>query len=232
VKPTTPIVLLVEDDESIALLMRLYLEKEGYEVQTATDGEQALVQFDRLHPNLVVLDLMIPKIDGFEVCKEIRAASNTPIIMVTAKSQTHDKVLGFELGADDYLAKPFDPPELVARVKAILRRSQPFVHKQLRFEGLLIDLDNYSVEVEGERIELPPKEMELLHFLAAHPNLVFDRERILTQVWGFEYEGDNRTVDVHVKRLRQKIEREHLAWGIRTVWGVGYKFEVKKHEKA
>ncbi|MGZ4031417.1 MAG: response regulator transcription factor [Tumebacillaceae bacterium] len=231
-KPTTPIVLLVEDDESIALLMRLYLEKEGYEVQIATDGEQALELFERLHPNLVVLDLMIPKIDGLAVCREIRSGSNTPIIMVTAKSQTHDKVLGFELGADDYLAKPFDPPELIARVKAIMRRSQPFVHKQLRFEGLLIDLDNYSVEVEGERIELPPKEMELLHFLASHPNQVFDRERILTQVWGFEYEGDNRTVDVHVKRIRQKIEREHLAWGIRTVWGVGYKFEVKKHEKA
>jgi DNA-binding response OmpR family regulator len=232
VKPTTPIVLLVEDDESIALLMRLYLEKEGYEVLVATDGEQALEMFERLHPNLVVLDLMIPKIDGFGVCREIRAGSNTPIIMVTAKSQTHDKVLGFELGADDYLAKPFDPPELVARVKAIMRRSQSFVHKQLRFEGMLIDLDNYSVEVEGERIELPPKEMELLHFLASHPNQVFDRERILTQVWGFEYEGDNRTVDVHVKRIRQKIEREHLVWGIRTVWGVGYKFEVKKHEKA
>ncbi|PWK15849.1 response regulator transcription factor [Tumebacillus permanentifrigoris] len=223
-----PIILVVEDDESIALLMRLYLEKEGFEFVHAVDGEQALHLYRRLRPSLVVLDLMIPKIDGHAVCKQIRREGTTPIIMVTAKTQSQDKLLGFDLGADDYLGKPFDPPELVARVKAVLRRSQPKVAKQLRYEGLLIDLDDYVVEVDCERIVLPPKEMDLLHFIASHPNQVFDREHILGKVWGAEYEGDNRTVDVHVKRLREKIERPDLPWSIRTVWGVGYKFEVQK----
>lgn len=227
-KRHAPMILLVEDDESIALLMQLYLEKDGYEVVSATDGEEAMSLYRKLHPNLVVLDLMIPRKDGLTVCKEIRRDGNTPIIMVTAKTQTHDKVLGLELGADDYIAKPFDPPELVARVKAVMRRSQPFAHKQLRYDTLLIDLDTYTVEVDGERHVLPPKEMELLHFLASHPNQVFDREQILLQVWGAEYEGDNRTVDVHVKRIREKIERAERPFGIRTVWGVGYKFEVVK----
>lgn len=223
-----PIILVVEDDESIALLMRLYLEKEGFEFVHATDGEQAMQLYRRLRPHLVLLDLMIPKIDGLGVCKQMRREGTTPIIMVTAKTQSQDKLTGFDLGADDYLGKPFDPPELIARVKAVLRRSQPTAAKQLRYEGLLIDLDHYAVEVEGERLVLPPKEMDLLHFLASHPNLVFDREHILDKVWGAEYEGDNRTVDVHVKRLREKVERPHLPWGIRTVWGVGYKFEVQK----
>ncbi|WP_038083134.1 response regulator transcription factor [Tumebacillus flagellatus] len=222
------VILVVEDDESIALLMRLYLEKEGFEFVHAKDGEEAIQMYRRLHPNLVVLDLMIPKIDGLAVCKQIRRDGTTPIIIVTAKTQSQDKLTGFDLGADDYLGKPFDPPELVARVKAVLRRSQPTASKQLRYEGLLIDLDHYTVEVDGEPLVLPPKEMDLLHFLASHPNLVFDREHILDKVWGAEYEGDNRTVDVHVKRLREKLERPELPWGIRTVWGVGYKFEVPK----
>jgi DNA-binding response OmpR family regulator len=226
-KKQVPLIMIVEDDESIALLMRLYLEKAGYEVVTVEDGEMALQTFRRLRPHLVVLDLMIPKVDGLAVCREIRRESNVPLIIVTAKSETHDKVLGLGIGADDYLGKPFDPPELVARVKALLRRSLPFSNGQVRYEGLLIDLDHYVVEVEGERLVLPPKEMELLHFLATHPNQVFDREQILERVWGLGYQGDNRTVDVHVKRLREKLDRPDLPWGIRTVWGVGYKFEVR-----
>jgi DNA-binding response OmpR family regulator len=226
-KKQVPLIMIVEDDESIALLMRLYLEKAGYEVVTVEDGEMALQTFRRLRPHLVVLDLMIPKVDGLAVCREIRRESNVPLIIVTAKSETHDKVLGLGIGADDYLGKPFDPPELVARVKALLRRSLPFSNGQVRYEGLLIDLDHYVVEVEGERLILPPKEMELLHFLATHPNQVFDREQILERVWGLGYQGDNRTVDVHVKRLREKLDRPDLPWGIRTVWGVGYKFEVR-----
>jgi DNA-binding response OmpR family regulator len=226
-KKQAPLIMIVEDDESIALLMRLYLEKAGYEVVTVEDGEMALQTFRRLRPHLVVLDLMIPKVDGLAVCREIRRESNVPLIIVTAKSETHDKVLGLGKGADDYLGKPFDPPELVARVKALLRRSLPFSKSQVRYEGLLIDLDHYVVEVEGERLVLPPKEMELLHFLATHPNQVFDREQILERVWGLGYQGDNRTVDVHVKRLREKLDRPDLPWGIRTVWGVGYKFEVR-----
>lgn len=227
-KRQAPLILLVEDDESIAILMRLYLEKEGYEVVTAENGEEALRLYRRVRPDLVVLDLMIPKLDGLSVCRAIRDEDNTPIFMVTAKTQTHDKVVGFERGADDYLAKPFDPPEFVVRVKALLRRTQPFAHRQLRFPGLVIDLNHYRVEVEGQALVLPPKEMELLQFLAAHPNQVFDREQILERVWGMEFAGDNRTVDVHVKRLREKLERPELSWGIRTVWGVGYKFEVNK----
>lgn len=223
-------ILLVEDDESIQLLLRLYLEKEGYRILTATDGKEGLQIWDAEKPSLVLLDLMLPGMDGVSVCKAIRRRSDTPIIMLTAKSQSHDKVEGLELGADDYITKPFDPPELVARVRAVLRRKmEKGLNPRLEFEGLLIDRETFEVRVEGESISLPLKEMDLLCFLAAHPNQVFNREQILERVWGLDFMGDNRTVDVHIKRLREKIEKPDLPWGIRTVWGVGYKFEVTEY---
>ena len=199
------------------------------------DGEEALVAFDTYQPNLMLLDLMLPGIDGYQVCREIRARSNTPIIMLSAKGEVFDKVLGLEMGADDYIMKPFDSKEMVARVKAVLRRYQPGQKmespvedksKRVEYPGISINLTNYSVIVDGQTVDMPPKELELLYFLAASPNQVFTREQLLDQIWGYEYIGDTRTVDVHIKRLREKI-KDHATWGLATVWGIGYKFEVK-----
>ncbi|MGO5053141.1 response regulator [Lachnospiraceae bacterium LCP25S3_G4] len=228
-------ILIVDDDESIAELISLYLTKECFDTMMVHDGEEALVAFDSYVPNLVLLDLMLPGIDGYQVCREIRAKSNTPIIMLSAKGEVFDKVLGLELGADDYIMKPFDSKEMVARVKAVLRRYQPVKSEELvadkgrcvEFPGITINLTNYSVICDGEVVDMPPKELELLYFLAASPNQVFTREQLLDQIWGYEYIGDTRTVDVHIKRLREKI-KDHAHWSLGTVWGIGYKFEVKK----
>lgn len=225
-------ILIVDDDTNIAELISLYLTKECYEVKIVTDGEQALQVFDSFAPNLILLDLMLPGIDGYQVCREIRTRSNTPIIMLSAKGEIFDKVLGLELGADDYMIKPFDSKELVARVKAVLRRFQPArpetgsESKIVQYPDLIINQTNYSVIYQGHTVEMPPKELELLYFLASSPNQVFTREQLLDHIWGYEYIGDTRTVDVHIKRLREKI-KDHPAWSIATVWGIGYKFEVK-----
>jgi len=224
-------ILLVDDDPNIRQLVNLYLEKEGFEVEMADRGDTALKKFQSSQPNLILLDIMLPGMDGWQVCREIRKTSNVPIIMLTAKDETFDKVLGLELGADDYVAKPFDMKELVARIKAVSRRFHPAEtpdNKELNFPGLTINIGRYTVIYMGKELEMPPKELELLYFLAAHPGMVFTREQLLEQVWGYDYFGDSRTVDVHVKRLREKLtEGESLGWLIKTVWGVGYKFEVK-----
>ena len=228
-------ILIVDDDENIAELISLYLTKECFDTMMVHDGEEALVAFDTYQPNLILLDLMLPGIDGYQVCREIRARSNTPIIMLSAKGEVFDKVLGLEMGADDYIMKPFDSKEMVARVKAVLRRYQPGQKmespvedksKRVEYPGISINLTNYSVIVDGQTVDMPPKELELLYFLAASPNQVFTREQLLDQIWGYEYSGDTRTVDVHIKRLREKI-KDHATWGLATVWGIGYKFEVK-----
>ena len=227
-------ILIVDDDENIAELISLYLTKECYDTMMVHDGEEALVAFESYAPNLILLDLMLPGIDGYQVCREIRAKSNTPIIMLSAKGEVFDKVLGLELGADDYIIKPFDSKEMVARVKAVLRRYQPVKAevpvadktKRVMYPGIEINLTNYSVLVDGKTVDMPPKELELLYFLASSPNQVFTREQLLDQIWGYEYIGDTRTVDVHIKRLREKI-KDHDAWSLGTVWGIGYKFEVK-----
>lgn len=225
-------ILIVDDDANIAELISLYLTKEFYEVQIVEDGEQALQVFDTFKPNLILLDLMLPGMDGYQVCREIRARSNTPIIMLSAKGEIFDKVLGLELGADDYMIKPFDSKELVARVKAVLRRFQPAKSditpssKLVQYPDLIINQTNYSVIYQGQTVDMPPKELELLYFLASSPNQVFTREQLLDHIWGYEYIGDTRTVDVHIKRLREKI-KDHEAWRLATVWGIGYKFEVK-----
>ena len=228
-------ILIVDDDENIAELISLYLTKECFDTMMVHDGEEALVAFDTYQPNLMLLDLMLPGIDGYQVCREIRARSNTPIIMLSAKGEVFDKVLGLEMGADDYIMKPFDSKEMVARVKAVLRRYQPGQKmespvedksKRVEYPGISINLTNYSVIVDGQAVDMPPKELELLYFLAASPNQVFTREQLLDQIWGYEYIGDTRTVDVHIKRLREKI-KDHATWGLATVWGIGYKFEVK-----
>ena len=225
-------ILIVDDDSNIAELISLYLTKEFYEVQIVEDGEQALQVFDTFKPNLILLDLMLPGIDGYQVCREIRARSNTPIIMLSAKGEIFDKVLGLELGADDYMIKPFYSKELVARVKAVLRRFQPAraeavpSSKLVQYPDLIINQTNYSVIYKGHTVDMPPKELELLYFLASSPNQVFTREQLLDHIWGYEYIGDTRTVDVHIKRLREKI-KDHEAWRLATVWGIGYKFEVK-----
>lgn len=227
-------ILIVDDDENIAELISLYLTKECFDTMIVYDGEDALTAFDTYHPNLILLDLMLPGIDGYQVCREIRAKSNTPIIMLSAKGEVFDKVLGLELGADDYILKPFDPKEMVARVRAVLRRYQPAKPdlssmdkgKYVSYPGIEISLTNYSVSVVGTPVEMPPKELELLYFLASSPNQVFTREQLLDQIWGYEYVGDTRTVDVHIKRLREKI-KDHPTWRLSTVWGIGYKFEVK-----
>ena len=228
-------ILIVDDDENIAELISLYLTKECSDTMMVHDGEEALVAFDTYQPNLMLLDLMLPGIDGYQVCREIRARSNTPIIMLSAKGEVFDKVLGLEMGADDYIMKPFDSKEMVARVKAVLRRYQPGQKmespvedksKRVEYPGISINLTNYSVIVDGQTVDMPPKELELLYFLAASPNQVFTREQLLDQIWGYEYIGDTRTVDVHIKRLREKI-KDHATWGLATVWGIGYKFEVK-----
>jgi len=223
-------ILLVDDDPNIRQLLNLYLEKEGFEVTMADRGDTALKLFRESPPNLILLDIMLPGMDGWQVCREVRKVSNIPIIMLTAKDETFDKVLGLELGADDYVAKPFDMKELVARIKAVSRRFQPneAPEKELVFPGLTININQYTVKYLGRELDMPPKELELLYFLASHPSMVFTREQLLEQVWGYDYFGDSRTVDVHVKRLREKLtEGESLGWLIKTVWGVGYKFEVK-----
>ena len=225
-------ILIVDDDENIAELISLYLMKECYETYIVNDGEEALKIFPEFKPNLILLDLMLPGIDGYQVCREIRAKNNVPIIMLSAKGEIFDKVLGLELGADDYILKPFDSKELVARVKAVLRRYQPVKTesvvelKYVEYPDLVVNLSNYSVEYYGKTIDMPPKELELLYFLASSPNQVFTREQLLDNIWGYEYVGDTRTVDVHVKRLREKI-KDKPTWRIATVWGIGYKFEVK-----
>ena len=227
-------ILIVDDDNNIAELISLYLTKECFETKIVNDGELALKEFQTFRPNLILLDLMLPGIDGYQVCREIRHTSDVPIIMLSAKGETFDKVLGLELGADDYILKPFDSKELVARVKAVLRRFQPAKPeayasvdiKCVEYPGLIVNLSNYSVTYDGQQIDMPPKELELLYFLASSPNQVFTREQLLDNIWGYEYVGDTRTVDVHVKRLREKI-KDKPTWRIATVWGIGYKFEVK-----
>ena len=228
-------ILIVDDDVNIAELISLYLIKECYETQIAYDGEEALKLFDSFAPNLVLLDIMLPGIDGYQVCRELRTKASVPIIMLSAKGETFDKVLGLELGADDYMIKPFDTKELVARVKAVLRRYQPAKPapvppqsgKFVEYPDLVINLTNYSVLYMGHPVDMPPKELELLYFLASSPNQVFTREQLLDHIWGYEYIGDTRTVDVHIKRLREKI-KDSESWSISTVWGIGYKFEVKR----
>ncbi|NLB91335.1 MAG: response regulator transcription factor [Clostridiales bacterium] len=226
-------ILFIDDDPNILKLVQLYLEKEGYQVVTATRGDEGLATFKKSLPQLVLLDIMMPGMDGWQVCRAIRQESNVPIIMLTAKDETFDKVLGLELGADDYVSKPFEPKELVARIKAVLRRSALSVSAQeegqsVSYPGLKISLTQYEVHYADRLIEMPPKEIELLYFLASHPNMVFTREQLLEQVWDFNFFGDSRTVDVHIKRIREKLtDSEQYNWQIRTVWGVGYKFEVK-----
>jgi DNA-binding response OmpR family regulator len=222
-------VFVVDDDANICELIGLYLEKEGYDVLTANRGDRALEEFSSYAPNLVVLDIMLPGMDGWQLCREIRKKSNIPIIMLTAKGETFDKVLGLELGADDYMVKPFDTKELVARIKAVLRR---YDHKdsgavEVVFPNLVVNKTNYTVKLFGAEIQLPPKELELLFFLASNPNKVFTREQLLEHVCDFDFFGDSRTVDVHIKRLREKIETPGQIWQLKTVWGVGYKFEVR-----
>ena len=225
-------ILIVDDDNNIAELIALYLTKECFETRIVNDGEQALKEIETVRPNLILLDLMLPGMDGYQVCREIRHTSDVPIIMLSAKAETFDKVLGLELGADDYIIKPFDTKELVARVRAVLRRFQvkpapaPSNEKCVSYPDLTINLTNYSVTYMGRQIDMPPKELELLYFLASSPNQVFTREQLLDHIWGYEYIGDTRTVDVHIKRLREKI-KDHPNWAIATVWGIGYKFEVK-----
>ena len=227
-------ILIVDDDTNISELISLYLNKECFETRCEENGEDALKAFSEFHPDLILLDLMLPGMDGYQVCREIRRHSQTPIIMLSAKGEVFDKVLGLELGADDYIIKPFDSKELVSRVKAVLRRT--FVEKpeEPKEEGqivhlpdLTVNLTNYSVTCMGEHLDMPPKELELLYFLASSPNQVFTREQLLDHIWGYEYVGDSRTVDVHIKRLREKL-KDHAAWSLSTVWGIGYRFEVKK----
>ncbi len=229
-------ILIVDDDASIAELIALYLNKECYDTKIVGDGEEALREFPLYKPDLVLLDLMLPGMDGYQVCREMRMLSDTPVIMLSAKGEVFDKVLGLELGADDYMIKPFDSKELVARVKAVLRRYHGKSSRQdpgsqvgdyVEYPDLIVNLTNYSVLYKGHTVEMPPKELELLYFLASSPNQVFTREQLLDHIWGYEYLGDTRTVDVHIKRLREKLDNnEH--WSISTVWGIGYKFEVKK----
>lgn len=231
-------IMIVDDDPSIAELISLYLTKECFDTLKVDDGEMALRMFNEYEPNLILLDLMLPGIDGYEVCREIRRTSKVPIIILSAKGEVFDKVLGLELGADDYIIKPFDSKEMVARVKAVLRRFSKEPEKEeeeqipnekqgnfVSYDDLLINQTNYSVTYLGQQIDMPPKELELLYFLASHPNQVFTREQLLDHIWGYEYIGDTRTVDVHVKRLREKI-KDHANWKLATVWGIGYKFEV------
>ena len=222
-------VLVADDDKNICELLRLYLEKEGYNVRLAYDGEEVLGYVSDFRPDLILLDVMMPKADGWQVLKELRRESRIPVIMITAKGQTYDKVLGLELGADDYITKPFDMQELLARVKAVLRRTSDLVGEEgsvVEFDKLQINIGNYEVRIDGKVIDMPPKELELLYFLAKNPNKVFTRDQLLDKVWGFEYFGDSRTIDVHIKRLRQKLEGVSDRWELKTVWGVGYKFEA------
>ena len=228
-------ILVVDDDLNICELLRLYLEKEGYSVVIANTGMQAVKSFAENQPDLMLLDIMLPELDGWQVCREVRKYSNKPIIMLSAKGETFDKVLGLELGADDYITKPFEAKEVLARIKAVLRRTAGAAApeapeadiKQVVFDKLVINLTNYELKVDGKRVEAPPKEMELLYHLASNPNRVFTRDQLLDEVWGFDYYGDSRTVDVHVKRIREKLEGVSDKWELKTVWSVGYKFETK-----
>ena len=224
-------ILIVDDDANICELLRLYLEKDGFDTVVANDGEQAVEYASKYSPDLILLDIMLPKLDGWQVCREIRKTSETPIIMLTAKGETFDKILGLELGADDYVSKPFDTKEVIARIKAVLRRTNDSDKdsriSEVRYDKLRINLTNYELEVNGVKIDTPPKELELIYHLASNPNRVYTRDQLLDEVWGFEYYGDSRTVDVHVKRLREKLENVSDEWSLKTVWGVGYKFEVK-----
>lgn len=220
---------VVDDDRNINELIKLYLEKDGYEVVSSFTGRDAINDFVKETPSLVILDIMLPGADGWEVCREIRKVSNIPIIMLTAKAETFDKVLGLELGADDYVVKPFEPKELVARVKAVLRRydGKRIDTMEVVYPNLVINKSDYTLKIKGKTLEIPPKELELIYFLASRPNRVFTREQLLEHVWGYDFYGDSRTIDVHIKRLREKINLEDQNWQLKTVWGVGYKFEVK-----
>ena len=223
-------VLIVEDDRNIADLLRLYLEKEGYQATIAADGTQGIDLYRKLRPDLVLLDVMMPVMDGWSVCKAIRAEAQTPIIMLTAKGDTDSKVMGLKTGADDYITKPFEMKEVLARIEAVLRRTSGVAAekkaRRLVFDKLIIDMDAFELTVDGKKVDTPPKEMELLYYLASSPNRVYTRNQLLDEVWGFDYFGDSRTVDVHVKRLREKLEGVSDQWSLKTVWGVGYKFEV------
>lgn len=224
-------ILIVDDDKNICELLRLYIEKEGFETKIANDGREALDTFSTWNPDLVLLDIMLPVLDGWQVCREIRKTSECPIIMLTAKGEVFDKVLGLELGADDYVVKPFESKEIVARINAVLRRTgkkESESVKEVNYDNLSINLTNYELKVKGVQVDTPPKEMELIYHLASNPNRVFTRDQLLDEVWGFDYYGDSRTVDVHVKRLREKLEGVSDKWALKTVWGVGYKFEVKE----
>ena len=223
-------VLIVEDDRNIAELLQMYLEKEGYAVTIASNGGQGLDKFRAIKPDLVLLDVMMPVMDGWAVCKAIRAEGQTPVIMLTAKGETDDKITGLKAGADDYITKPFEMKEVLARMEAVLRRSSLSTEKKSRrlaFDKLIIDMDAFELTVDGRKVDIPPKEMELLFYLASTPNRVYTRNQLLDEVWGFDYFGDSRTVDVHIKRLREKLEGVSDKWSLRTVWGVGYKFEVQ-----
>ena len=223
-------IMVVDDDSNICELLRLYLEKEKFTVVTAADGQQALDLFDKEKPDLMLLDVMMPRLDGWQVCREIRKKSQCPIIMVTAKGELFDRVLGLELGADDYVVKPFEAKEVIARIRAVLRRSGINGQKQSRtveYEGLSINMETYELKVNGKVVDTPPKEMELIYHLASNPNRVYTRDQLLDEVWGFDYYGDSRTVDVHVKRLREKLDGVSDQWNLKTVWGVGYKFDVR-----
>lgn len=228
--PENQKIMVVDDDANIRELLRLYLEKEGYRVILAGDGNEAVRQFDAENPDLTLLDIMLPGMDGWQACREIRKKSDKPVIMVTAKGETFDKVLGLELGADDYVVKPFDTKEVVARIKAVLRRTSAPDKNAVRkvcYENMEINLTEYELRINGKTVETPRKELELLFHLASNPNRVFTRDQLLDEVWGFEYYGDSRTVDVHVKRLREKLEGVSEKWALKTVWGVGYKFETR-----
>ncbi len=225
-------ILIVDDDINICELLRLYLEKDGFITEVVNDGEAAVKCALEHNPDLILLDIMLPKLDGWQVCREIRKSSNVPIIMLTAKSETFDKVLGLELGADDYVSKPFDTKEVLARVKAVLRRTSSGTEsekQEVSYDKLIINLTNYELIVDGVAIDTPPKELELIYHLASNPNRVYKRDQLLDEVWGFDYYGDSRTVDVHVKRLREKLEGVSEQWSLKTVWGVGYKFELKNN---
>ncbi|MBP3704248.1 MAG: response regulator transcription factor [Clostridia bacterium] len=224
-------ILIVDDDRNICELLRLYIEKEGFETAIANDGKAAVRMFDAVNPDLILLDIMLPELDGWQVCREIRKKSQCPIIMLTAKGEVFDKVLGLELGADDYVVKPFETKEVIARINAVLRRmgkTETNQTQEVSYENLTINLTNYELKVRGVPVDTPPKEMELIYHLASNPNRVFTRDQLLDEVWGFDYYGDSRTVDVHVKRLREKLEGVSDKWALKTVWGVGYKFESKE----
>ena len=225
-------ILIVDDDVNICELLRLYLEKDGFDVEVVTDGLKAIDTFNAVNPDLILLDIMLPGMDGWQICREIRKNFSVPIIMLTAKGETFDKVLGLELGADDYITKPFETKEVVARIKAVLRRTSAQISnaeaaKEVNYDKLMVNISNYVLKVDGKVVDTPPKELELIFHLASNPNRVYTRDQLLDEVWGFEYYGDSRTVDVHVKRLREKLEGVSDKWELKPVWGVGYKFETK-----